>query len=31
MKTIETERLILRGWQLEDLNDFYEYANDPNV
>ena len=31
MKTIETERLILRGWKLEDLNDFYEYAKNPNV
>lgn len=24
--TLETERLILRPWQLSDLNDFYEYA-----
>lgn len=31
MKTIETERLILRGWQLEDLDDLYEYAKNPNV
>ena len=31
MKTIETERLILRGWQLDDLDDFYEYAKSPNV
>ena len=31
MKTIETERLILRKWQLEDLDDFYEYARNPNV
>lgn len=31
MKTIETERLILRGWQLEDLDDFYECAKNPNV
>ena len=31
MKTIETERLILRKWQLEDLDDFYEYAKNPNV
>ena len=31
MKTIETERLILRGWQLDDLDDFYEYAKNPNV
>lgn len=25
MKTIDTERLILRGWLLDDLNDLYEY------
>jgi len=31
MKTIETERLILRGFQLEDLDDIYEYAKNPNV
>ena len=31
MKTIETERLILRSWQFEDLDDFYEYAKNPNV
>jgi putative acetyltransferase len=31
MKTIETERLILRGWQLEDLDDLYEYAKNPKV
>ncbi len=31
MKTIETERLILRGWQLDDLDDLYEYAKNPNV
>lgn len=24
---LETERLILRSWQQEDLNDFYEYAS----
>ena len=26
MRTLETERLILRDWTLEDLNDFYEYC-----
>lgn len=26
METFETERLILRGWRLEDLEDLYEYA-----
>jgi len=31
MKTIETERLILRGWQLNDLDDLFEYAKNPNV
>ena len=31
MKTLETERLILRAWTLEDLDDFYEYAKHPNV
>ena len=27
MKTLETERLILRSWQESDLDDFYEYAS----
>ena len=31
MKTIDTERLILRGWLLDDLNDLYEYAKNPQV
>ena len=31
MKTLETERLILRGWKPQDVNDLYEYAKDPNV
>lgn len=31
MKTIETERMILRPWRIEDLEDFYEYAKNPNV
>ena len=31
METIETERLILRTWRLEDFGDFYEYASDPSV
>ena len=31
MKTLETERLILRKWTVEDLDDFYEYAKTPNV
>lgn len=31
MKTIETERLILRGWNEEDTDDLYEYAKNPNV
>lgn len=28
---LETERLILRGWQMEDAEDLYEYAHDPKV
>ncbi len=31
MKTMETERLILRGWRLDDLNDLYEYAKNTQV
>ena len=31
MKQLETERLLLRTWQLEDLNDLYEYASNPEV
>ena len=31
MKTLETERLVLRSWQLSDLDDLYEYAKNPNV
>ena len=28
---LETERLILREWTLEDLDDFFEYAKNPDV
>lgn len=31
MKILETERLILRPWEESDLNDFYEYAKNPNI
>jgi len=31
MKTLETERLILRPFQESDLDDLYEYAQSPNV
>ena len=31
MKIIETERLILRGWQLEDLDALYECAHNPDI
>ena len=31
MKTIETKRLILRGWQESDVTDLYEYASDDRV
>ena len=28
---LETDRLILREWTLDDLDDFYEYAKNPDV
>jgi len=31
VEILETERLSLRPWQLSDLDDFYEYAKNPNV
>ncbi len=31
MKTLETNRLILRSFKVTDLDDFYEYAKNPNV
>ncbi len=31
MKKIETERLILRPWNMDDAEDMYEYAKDPRV
>ena len=31
MKTLETERLVLRNWKEKDLDDFYEYAKVPGV
>jgi [ribosomal protein S5]-alanine N-acetyltransferase len=31
MVTLETERLILRSWNLDDAEDFYEYAKNPDV
>lgn len=31
MKRIETERLILRNWSIDDLDDFYEYAKSKNI
>lgn len=31
MKAMETGRLILRAWSLDDLNDFFEMASGPNV
>ena len=29
--SLETERLILRPWKLSDLDDFYDYAKNPDV
>ncbi len=31
MQTLETDSLILRSWTENDLDDFYEYAKNPNV
>lgn len=31
MVLLETPRLILRGWRLEDVDDFFEYAKDPEI
>lgn len=31
MNTIETDRLILRGWKIDDYLDFYEFASDEIV
>ncbi|WP_040213058.1 GNAT family N-acetyltransferase [Clostridium polynesiense] len=31
MKTLETERLLLRLWSMQDADDLYEYAKNPNV
>lgn len=31
MQVLETERMILRPWKFEDLDDFYEYAQNVNV
>ena len=31
MKVLETDRLLLRNWEVSDLEDFYDYAKNPNV
>ena len=31
METLETQRVILRAWQLSDSSDLYEYAKHPEV
>ncbi|MPM31235.1 hypothetical protein SDC9_77789 [bioreactor metagenome] len=31
MRTLETNRLILREWRESDLDDYFEYAQNPNV
>jgi len=30
-KALETDRLILRGWRREDVDDLYEYAKNPSM
>lgn len=30
-KVLETERLLLRGWQSDDLDDLYEFAKNPDA
>ena len=31
MKTLETDRLIIRSWEIQDIDDLFEYAQNPNV
>lgn len=31
MKVLETDRMILRPWNMDELDDFYEYAKNLNV
>lgn len=31
MRTVETDRLILRDWKLRDLDDLYTYSKNPNI
>lgn len=31
MQVLETERLILRNWKTDDVNDLFEYAKNPNI
>lgn len=31
MESMQTRRLLLRPWCMEDLGDFYEYAKDPEI
>ena len=31
METVTTERLLLRPWRMEDAQDLYAYARDPEV
>lgn len=31
MKVIETNRMVLRPWKIEDLDDLYEYARNPKI
>jgi len=31
MECLNTDRMILRPWKMNDLEDLYEYAKNPNV
>jgi putative acetyltransferase len=31
MRVLDTDRMILRPWTMEDLDDFYEYTRNPNI
>jgi RimJ/RimL family protein N-acetyltransferase len=31
MRTLETERLILRDWKMSDLDDYFKLRSNPNI